>query len=676
MTESLCYLIPTGKNTFPKPLIDTLPTHIDLKDQLNWKYWLNQLNTTSDPLSLIKRIPFSVLIKLYTHHKLAYNYWTSSLIDEVLKLSHSRFIADLKNDIQSPEIVTLNNKFNKEFSFEDKLVKTRFDILKQIYAQVNLSSMIFGSNMVYLLSNEQLFNDVTRKKIPFSLKGFFTTPNIHFNAGLMYQEVNDVITVKIDNLIFHFKNVWFKSSDSCLLEEECIFDPNRMVIKCLPSFYQTISQLSANTYLSISQQFADVTKTVNQESVYPYIKKYDIDMQSLNKLKFYVRRNLPSAPSDTKNRIHFCYICKKAFSPLDSDPRYPSHCIRCGSLERSKLEQKANLTSWTVYISGGRIKIGFATALRLLRLGAKVIVSTRYPSLALVNYQDEKDYSKWCHNLELIQCDFTNIYQVNSLIHYLRTKKINVLINNSALTLKPSTDYTSRIEEAEKQLLNMLTFETVGGTITPPASPPHSPKNSSPIASSGFEKMVAVPNQPANIQLIKPSTSTMILTPYLNLSLNKFKDLDDPLSDNSWYKNIEEVPASEIMEVTAINLLVPTLLINQLSKYMGTPMVIINVTAVEGQFEGCFKNENHPHNNASKAGLNMLTVTLANQKQKNRYVYTIDPGFVSGGSNFPNPPLTMHDGASRIVDPIIRIANGNALDNRTVKLKDYVKSRF
>ena len=188
--------------------------------------------------------------------------------------------------------------------------------------------------------------------------------------------------------------------------------------------------------------------------------------------------------------------------------------------------------------------------------------------------------------------------------------------------------------------------------------------------------MIAVPNQTSAIQLIKPSTDTMILTPYLNLTLNKFKDLDDPLSDNSWYKNIDEVPASEIMEVTAINLLVPTLLINQLHKYMGTPAVIINVTAVEGQFEGCYKNEFHPHNNASKAGLNMLSVTLARQKQKDRYVYTVDPGFVSGGSNFPNPPLSMHDGASRIVDPIIRIVNGNPVDQRTVKLKDYAKSPY
>lgn len=58
-----------------------------------------------------------------------------------------------------------------------------------------------------------------------------------------------------------------------------------------------------------------------------------------------------------------------------------------------------DLTGYTAVVTGGRIKIGFATALRMLRDGAKVIVITRYPYDALDRYKKEPDYESFRENL-------------------------------------------------------------------------------------------------------------------------------------------------------------------------------------------------------------------------------------------------------------------------------------
>ena len=90
-----------------------------------------------------------------------------------------------------------------------------------------------------------------------------------------------------------------------------------------------------------------------------------------------------------------CYICSKHFNPHLVPKRYIHHCFECGLLEEEKRITKADLSSLKVYVSGCRIKIGYSTTLRFLRLGSKVIGSTRFPKLAMMNFQKEPDYEKW-----------------------------------------------------------------------------------------------------------------------------------------------------------------------------------------------------------------------------------------------------------------------------------------
>ena len=66
--------------------------------------------------------------------------------------------------------------------------------------------------------------------------------------------------------------------------------------------------------------------------------------------------------------------------------------------------------------------------------------------------------------------------------------------------------------------------------------------------------------------------------------------------------------------------------------------------------------------------------TLAEDPDKNLYVYCIDPGYVSGVCPQNDYyPVSMHDGASRIVYPILKFFNGDPLPRDWIKMRNFEK---
>ena len=99
---------------------------------------------------------------------------------------------------------------------------------------------------------------------------------------------------------------------------------------------------------------------------------------------------------------------------------------------------------------------------------------------------------------------------------------------------------------------------------------------------------------------------------------------------------------------------------------------IINVTSSEGQFSYNNKTIFHPHTNMTKAALNMLTRTSAEEYQNyNILMSAIDVGWVSTGAKEDLrkkqfkagyiPPLDSVDGAARIMHPIIEAIKNDRL---------------
>jgi 3-oxoacyl-ACP reductase-like protein len=83
-------------------------------------------------------------------------------------------------------------------------------------------------------------------------------------------------------------------------------------------------------------------------------------------------------------RERACYVCKQPFTKLHR--YYDSLCDPCGDFNYAKREQTADLAGQYAVVTGARVKIGYQAALKLLRAGAHVVVTTRFPVDAASRY--------------------------------------------------------------------------------------------------------------------------------------------------------------------------------------------------------------------------------------------------------------------------------------------------
>src|ERR1700679_3036046 len=79
-----------------------------------------------------------------------------------------------------------------------------------------------------------------------------------------------------------------------------------------------------------------------------------------------------------------CYICKVEFTKVHFF--YDSMCPSCSEFNYAKRFQTASLDGQIALITGSRLKIGYQSSLMMLRAGAHVIVTTRFPVDAALRY--------------------------------------------------------------------------------------------------------------------------------------------------------------------------------------------------------------------------------------------------------------------------------------------------
>ena len=72
-----------------------------------------------------------------------------------------------------------------------------------------------------------------------------------------------------------------------------------------------------------------------------------------------------------------CYVCKAEFTQLH--PFYDAMCPECAEFNYQKRFQTASLKGQVALITGSRLKIGYQATLMMLRAGARVIATTRFP---------------------------------------------------------------------------------------------------------------------------------------------------------------------------------------------------------------------------------------------------------------------------------------------------------
>jgi len=344
-----------------------------------------------------------------------------------------------------------------------------------------------------------------------------------------------------------------------------------------------------------------------------------------------------------------CYSCNSKYSLAHSF--YNRLCPLCSEINYKNRFKKTDLTNRNVILTGGRVKIGYAAALKFLRSNANLTLTTRFPAIALSQLQKEKDYDQWKDNLKVYGLDLRNLKAVKEFINYYinENKYLDILVNNAAQTIKYTDEYYLPILNSEQELLKLY-------------------KNH-PLLSVNKTEVT--------------NKKMLSFTKVEKIELNRFGNPIDDRDKNSWNSTLEEIPVTELLEVNLINQISPYLLIKELSPLMKKSnfkyKFIINVTSSEGQFSYTNKTIFHPHTNMTKAALNMLTRTSAKEYQDYSILMSaVDVGWISTGAKeilrkkqFDAgyiPPLDSVDGASRIMHPIIEaIENDHLIAGKLIK---------
>lgn len=365
-------------------------------------------------------------------------------------------------------------------------------------------------------------------------------------------------------------------------------------------------------------------------------KSSQIAKNALNNTTQFAAQTYQQTPVfSTLNKAKNCYACNQPYHLLHSF--YHRLCPSCATINYDFRFLETNLSNRQVILTGGRVKVGYATALKVLRSQAHLTITTRFPALALQQFQQEKDYPIWKERLDIYGLDLRNLKAVEEFIQNYHDKhdSLDILINNAAQTIKYEENYYQPLIANERLLNKQLSANHAFVT------------NKTPILQS--------------VMLDETATDMS------EFPLNRFGQPIDERLKNSWNATLEEVSTLELLEVNLINHIAPYLLIKHLTPLMKQSnfkeKFIINVTSSEGQFSYSNKTIFHPHTNMTKAALNMLTRTSALEYVKHRiYMTAVDVGWISTGAHetlrkkqFEQayiPPLDSVDGAARILHPV------------------------
>ena len=113
-------------------------------------------------------------------------------------------------------------------------------------------------------------------------------------------------------------------------------------------------------------------------------------------------------------------------------------CPSCAELNFAKRAELADLRGRVALLTGGRVKIGYLAGLKLLRSGAHLIVTTRFPRDSASRYAREPDFGDWGDRLEIFGLDLRHTPSVEAFCsEMLKTRgRLDFIINNACQTVR------------------------------------------------------------------------------------------------------------------------------------------------------------------------------------------------------------------------------------------------
>ncbi|MBB6599715.1 SDR family oxidoreductase [Luteimonas sp. MC1825] len=375
-----------------------------------------------------------------------------------------------------------------------------------------------------------------------------------------------------------------------------------------------------------------------------------------------------------------CYVCKQKYTRIHHF--YDQLCPTCGDFNFAKRTELTDLRGRVALLTGGRVKIGYQAGLKLLRCGARLIVTTRFPRDSAARYAEEPDFADWHDRLEIFGLDLRHTPSVEAFCSQLLAThdRLDFIINNACQTVRRPPEFYAHMMAAETAALHdapehqrMLLgrYEGLRATAVLPEG------EGSALAGRDLRHEAAAGlTRAAELSQVPLLAEELLGQSHLFPEGRLDQDLQqvDLRGRNSWRLMMDEVPSVELLEVQLVNAIAPFLINARLKPLLlRTPdgsapsrdRHIVNVSAVEGQFYRNFKTTRHPHTNMAKAALNMMTRTsAADYHGDGIHMNSVDTGWVTDEDPVEiaarktieerfHPPLDIVDGAARIVDPII-----------------------
>ena len=345
-----------------------------------------------------------------------------------------------------------------------------------------------------------------------------------------------------------------------------------------------------------------------------------------------------------------CYVCKQKYTRVHHF--YDQLCPPCAELNFFKRTETADLRGRVALLTGGRVKIGYQAGLKLLRAGAELIVTTRFPRDSAARYAAEPDFAEWGDRLEVFGLDLRHTPSVEAFCAQLvaTRPRLDFIINNACQTVRRPPAFYAHMMEGERALQGPSEANQLVHAIGT-------------VDSAELSQVALLPDELVSQAHLFPEGR-------LDQDLQQV----DLRGRNSWRLQMDEVPSVELLETQLVNAVAPFIINARLKPLMlRTPdgeaptrdKHIVNVSAVEGQFYRNFKTTKHPHTNMAKAALNMMTRTsAADYHGDGIHMNSVDTGWVTDEDPAGlaarkvveerfHPPLDIVDGAARIVDPII-----------------------